>query len=254
MHLALFFNKEYIGSMMYNVKQFSTRLFIICLLIVASFFLSCNRRTNAPDAIDADTSYAFGMWMASQMGGMGLIDIRYDYDAFLRGFRDFNEAQETRLTPDRAMELISTAVMRLHSQEEERMWVEGELHREEGEAYMAANRARSGVSTTATGLQYEVISQGTGRRPGPDNTVRVHYEGTLIDGTVFDSSYRRGQPIEFHLGGVIAGWTEGLQLMNEGSTYRFVIPPELGFGARGTGSIPPNATLIFQVELISIVN
>ena len=241
--------------MMNKAKKFYICFLIALLLLASSLSLSCNRgRANSPDALDADTSYAFGMWMASQMSGMGLVDISYDYDAFMRGFRDFNEAQETRLTPDRAMELINVAVMRLHSQEEERMWLEGELNREEGEAFMAENSNRSGVVTTASGLQYEVITQGTGRMPGPTNTVRVHYEGTLIDGTIFDSSYRRGQPIEFPLNGVIAGWTEGLQLMNEGSTFRFVIPSELAYGPRGTGGIPPNSTLIFQVELIAVVD
>jgi len=241
--------------MMNKPKIFSVRFLLVVLFLIVSLSLSCNRgRTSNPDALDADTSYAFGMWMANQMSSMGLMDISYDYDAFMRGFRDFNEAQETRITPDRAMELISAAVMRIQAQDEEREWLEGELNREQGEAFMAVNRERSGVITTASGLQYEIISQGAGKRPGPTDTVRVHYEGTLIDGTVFDSSYRRGQPVEFPLNGVIAGWTEGLQLMNEGSIFRFVIPSELAYGNRGTGSIPPNSTLVFDVELIAVVD
>jgi FKBP-type peptidyl-prolyl cis-trans isomerase FkpA len=106
--------------------------------------------------------------------------------------------------------------------------------------------------TTASGLQYRVITQGTGPRPTAADSVRVHYRGTLTDGTVFDSSYDRGEPISFSVGGVIAGWTEGLQLMPVGSTYEFVIPSNLGYGASGNGPIPPNATLIFQVELLAI--
>jgi len=118
---------------------------------------------------------------------------------------------------------------------------------------MAENAARSGVTTTTSGLQYEVIKQGSGVKPGPDDSVRVNYEGTLIDGTVFDSSYASGQPIEFLLNAVIPGWIEGLQLMNEGSTYRFVIPPDLAYGSYGSGPIPPEATLIFTVDLLSVL-
>ena len=239
---------------MYKSKSFSPRFLIAIVCLVACLFLSCNRRTGSADALDADTSYAFGMLMASSLTGMGLMDLSFDYEAFTKGFRDFNEAQETRLTPDRAMELINIAVMRLQSQQDEQMWFEGERNREQGEAYMAENGTRSGVNTTASGLQYEVITQGSGRSPGPGDNVRVHYEGSLIDGTVFDSSYRRGEPIEFNLGMVIPGWTEGLQLMNEGSTCRFVIPPELAYGPGGTGTIPPFSTLIFRVELIAIVD
>lgn len=222
------------------------------LFFCAALFLSCGNRNEQPsaDALDSDTSYAFGMFIASQMG---LHDFSFDYDAFRDGFRDFNEGRELRITQNMAMEKISEAFNRFYAQEEERMWLEGERNREEGEAYMAENAIRSGVTTTASGLQYEVIVQGTGERPGPTDVVRVHYEGTLIDGTVFDSSFRRGEPIEFPLDRVISGWTEGLQLMQEGSTFRFVIPPHLAYGPSGAGPIPPNATLIFLVEFISIV-
>ena len=225
---------------------------VFTVFLCAALLAACQRERPAPNALDRDTSYAFGMFIASQMG---LNDISFDYNAFMEGFRDFNEARETRLTPDQAMERINTAFTRLQAQEDEQMWLEGEKNREEGELYMAENGSRSGVSTTASGLQYEVISQGSGERPGPTDMVRVNYEGTLIDGTVFDSSYTDdgGVPVEFPLNMVIAGWTEGLQLMNEGSTYRFVIPPDLAYGPGGGGPIPPSSTLIFQVELLAIV-
>ena len=125
--------------------------------------------------------------------------------------------------------------------------------KEEGEKFLQENALREGVKTTESGLQYEVLVAGKGAKPSAESTVKVHYEGTLIDGTVFDSSYERGEPIEFPLNGVIKGWTEGLQLMPVGAKYKLYIPYELGYGERGAGqNIPPYATLIFTVELLEI--
>ena len=125
--------------------------------------------------------------------------------------------------------------------------------KEEGEKFLAENAKREGVKTTASGLQYEVLEATIGQKPKATDTVRVHYEGTLIDGTVFDSSYKRGESISFPLNGVIKGWTEGLQLMSVGSKYKFFIPYQLAYGERGAGgSIPPYAALIFTVELLGI--
>ncbi|TRW17255.1 FKBP-type peptidyl-prolyl cis-trans isomerase [Glacieibacterium frigidum] len=120
-------------------------------------------------------------------------------------------------------------------------------------AYLKANKGKPGVITTASGLQYQVLTEGKGAKPTKSDTVAVHYEGKLIDGTVFDSSYQRGQPAVFPLDAVIPGWTEGVQLMTTGSKYRFVIPPELGYGKRGApGAIPPNSVLLFDVELLAV--
>jgi FKBP-type peptidyl-prolyl cis-trans isomerase len=122
-----------------------------------------------------------------------------------------------------------------------------------GKAFLEANGKKEGVTTTASGLQYKVIKAGTGAKPKATDTVNVHYKGTFLDGKTFDSSYDRGQPISFPLNGVIAGWTEGVQLMPVGSTYEFYIPSNLAYGERGAGgAIPPNATLIFVVELLGI--
>ncbi len=120
-------------------------------------------------------------------------------------------------------------------------------------AYLTTHKGKPGVKTTASGLQYEVLTEGTGPSPAATDTVAVHYEGKLLDGTVFDSSIARGQPAEFPLNRVIPGWTEGVQLMKVGSVYNFTIPPELGYGAQGAGGvIPPNAVLLFRIELLGV--
>ena len=123
-----------------------------------------------------------------------------------------------------------------------------------GEKFLQENASKEGVITTPSGLQYKVVREGEGRRPAATDTVVVHYRGTLIDGKEFDSSYKRGEPIEFHLNRVIRGWTEGVQLMQEGAEYRFYIPSQLGYGTRGAGrDIGPNEVLIFDVELLEVV-
>jgi FKBP-type peptidyl-prolyl cis-trans isomerase FklB len=123
----------------------------------------------------------------------------------------------------------------------------------EGRAFLAENAKRDGVVVLESGLQYEVLSAGDGAKPTREDSVRTHYHGTLIDGSVFDSSYQRGQPAEFPVGGVIAGWTEALQLMNAGSKWRLYVPSELAYGAQGVGSIPPHSTLVFDVELLDVL-
>lgn len=128
-----------------------------------------------------------------------------------------------------------------------------EKQKQRGEAFLAENKKKEGVKTLPSGLQYKVVKAGSGKKPKPNDTVTVHYRGTLIDGTEFDSSFRRGKPATFPVSGVIPGWTEGLQLMEEGAKWQLFVPPKLAYGERGAGGlIGPNATLIFDVELISI--
>ncbi|QCI14700.1 FKBP-type peptidyl-prolyl cis-trans isomerase [Pseudomonas putida] len=122
-----------------------------------------------------------------------------------------------------------------------------------GKEFLVENAKRDGITTLASGLQYEVITAGEGAQPTRESNVRTHYHGTLIDGTVFDSSYERGQPAEFPVGGVIPGWTEALQLMNAGSKWRLYVPSELAYGAQGVGSIPPHSVLVFDVELLDVL-
>jgi FKBP-type peptidyl-prolyl cis-trans isomerase len=234
------------------------------LVLAASLFLlifaSCRGEKPAPGALDRDTSYAFGMLLAATQPDFS--EFSYDYTAFMEGFRDFNEARETRLTQEAAQEKIiaafiarqNQAVPQMSEEELEEFWLLGQQNLAEGEAYLAENARRSGVITTPSGLQYEVLTQGTGARPTASDIVQVHYEGTFIDGTIFDSSFVRGAPFEFPLGGnFIPGWREGIQLMPVGSTYRFVIPSDLAYGPGAPGGFPPNATLIFQVELLDII-
>jgi FKBP-type peptidyl-prolyl cis-trans isomerase FklB len=122
-----------------------------------------------------------------------------------------------------------------------------------GKEFLVENAKRDGITTLASGLQFEVLTAGEGAKPTRESNVRTHYHGTLIDGTVFDSSYDRGQPAEFPVGGVIAGWTEALQLMNAGSKWRLYVPSELAYGAQGVGSIPPHSVLVFDVELLDVL-
>jgi FKBP-type peptidyl-prolyl cis-trans isomerase len=203
-------------------------------------------QTAVPGAgvLDTDASYAFGMAFAAEFKDIGL---KFDYDNFLAGFRDALEGKETRLTEEEAGNRIQTAYFAaLNARAESLMQQENE--------FLAVNAQKQGVITTGSGLQYEVVAEGKGSKPLATDTVRVNYEGTLIDGTVFDSSYARGEPAEFALDRVIEGWIEGIQLMNVGGTYQFYIPSNLAYGESGSGSsIPPYSTLIFKVELLDIV-
>jgi FKBP-type peptidyl-prolyl cis-trans isomerase len=168
------------------------------------------------------------------------------FDEILQGMKDSMSGGNTRLDPFEAQMKFQEAYIALMEKRDAQAM-------EQETAFLAENSRKPGVVITATGLQYEVVEEGRGARPEASDTVRVNYEGRLIDGIVFDSSYERGQPVEFPLDMVIPGWTEGIQLMSVGSKYKLYIPSELAYGPDGGGPIPPYSTLIFDVELLDII-
>jgi len=197
------------------------------------------------------TSYAFGMLIAMDME-LSDTGIEFDYDQFTHGFRDIMENRETSITFEEALSAIDAAFQQINARQTEKRRIEGEKNRAEGEAFLARNAERPGVEITPSGLQFELLSEGTGEKPGPSDSVLVNYEGSLIDGTVFDST--SGEPITIPLDVVIAGWSEGLRMTREGGRVRLYIPSELAYGEKGAGSvIGPNAVIIFEVELIAVV-
>lgn len=170
-------------------------------------------------------------------------------DAVIAGIRDAFSGAASQVGPEELN--ASFAVIRERMQAEAQQKAEAAAG--EGKAFLLKNGQREGVTTLPSGLQYEVLTAGEGDKPSAEDQVRTHYHGTLIDGTVFDSSYQRGQPAEFPVGGVIAGWTEALQLMGVGSKWRLYVPSELAYGAQGVGSIPPHSVLVFDVELLAVL-
>ena len=189
-------------------------------------------------------SYALGLIIGNNLKGMNIEGLLTT--EFTRAVEQVLNGEKLEMTEVQAQGLVQEF---LREQQE----AAGKAAREAGENFLAENAKREGVKVTETGLQYEVLTPALGIKPTPTDTVTCHYEGRLIDGTVFDSSYRRGEPASFPLQGVIRGWTEGLQLMSIGSKFRFFIPFDLAYGAQGAGgSIPPYAALIFDVELLGI--
>ena len=196
-------------------------------------------------------SYALGMNIA---GNIAELPLEIDGESLLRAIKTVLAQEKPELEQEDYAKYMQKFQQEVQSAGQKAMQEAAENNRTAGKEFLAANAKKEGVKTTASGLQYQILTEGNGPKPAKDQKVRVHYTGTLIDGKVFDSSVQRGEPAEFGLTQVIAGWTEGLQLMPVGSKFRFFIPAELAYGDRGApGASPPCAALIFDVELLAII-
>lgn len=190
-------------------------------------------------------SYALGLGIGQQLKSMNIAN--FDIEAFTRSITDVLTDKDTEMSAREAQQMLNDYFANKAKED-------AQVAIAEGKAYLEENGKREGVVTTKSGLQYEILTEGSGKQPKATDKVRCHYEGRLLDGTVFDSSYQRGEPADFPLNGVIPGWTEGVQLMKEGAKFRFHIPYLLAYGERGAGAqIPPYSTLVFDVELIKVL-
>lgn len=200
------------------------------------------------DSVEQKVSYGIGLQMGSQLRENSIEGL--EIDLVLQGLRTAFSGEPASVSNEDLQAAFNTLNEKRQAADKEKAGAA----EAEGLSYLAENALRSGVSVTESGLQYEVITAGSGDTPSAQSTVRTHYHGTFIDGRIFDSSVDRNQPAEFPVGGVIAGWTEALQMMTVGSKWRLVIPSKLGYGAQGAGgSIPPHCTLVFEIELLDIL-
>lgn len=223
---------------------------LVALLCFAIAITGCNQDMGNTGKADLSTeidsvSYALGFQNGTFLAREGITDI--DMSNYAAGLTNGLGSEEGALTQEEVYAVVNRYIQRLN---EER----STQNREEGASFLEENKGKDSVMVTESGLQYKILEEGDGESPSAENIVRVNYEGRLINGEVFDSSYERGQPAEFPLNQVIPGWTEGVQLMNEGATYEFYIPSELAYGARPPQGSPigPNETLIFKVELLEV--
>lgn len=197
-------------------------------------------------------SYALGLGIGRQLAQMGAEDL--NIDDFSQAIKDILTGKEPQVSDQEAQKLVTTFFEEQEAKQRAAAAEKYKDNKEKGEAWLANKAMEEGVVALPSGLLYQVLNEGSGKKPTAADTVECHYEGSLIDGTVFDSSYKRGESATFPLNGVIAGWTEGVQLMSEGAKYRFFIPYQLAYGERGAGqAIPPFAALVFDVELIKVL-
>ena len=231
---------------------------VICCMVMAvsMFFCACGNCAEAnitKEKIDSDKQVKFGYALGSDVGrNFKKQGFDFNLDAFLAGFKASFTGTESKMTEEEigsALQEFQTEMITKMMEERAKKATE---NKEAGEKFLAENKTKEGVKTTESGLQYIIEKEGEGESPAAEDTVEVHYRGTLLDGTEFDSSYKRNEPAKFPLNRVIKGWTEGVQLMKKGAKYKFFIPSELAYGENGAGeTIGPNSTLIFEVELLS---
>lgn len=211
------------------------------------YFASCQQKSSTSSKLENEldsVSYSLGVSVAQNLKMSGMEEI--NADLFAQGIEDMMKTDTPQIIPAVADQLINSYLTELRTRASEKS-------KKESEDFLAENKEKDGIDTTESGLQYEVIQQGSGATPDENDQVTVHYTGKTINGNIFDSSVERGEPVTFNVGQVIPGWTEGLQLMQEGGKMRFYIPSELAYGTRGAGpDIPPHSALIFDVELISV--
>ena len=225
------------------------------LILLSSFLSAALLATGCGQKIDVKTddqklSYGIGLNIGAGLKKDGL---NIDPETLAAGIRDAQSGVKPLVAPEEIAKIMAAKQQEMMTKQTQQAQVLGQKNLADGEAFLAANKTKEGVQTTASGLQYKVLKQGTGKKPTEASSVTVTYTGKLIDGTVFDASEKHGGTATFPLKGVIPGWTEGMQLMSEGASYEFYIPAKLAYGERGAGgAIPPNATLVFEVGLVKI--
>lgn len=222
-----------------------------CGLILAAVTISINTWATELNTDEQKLGYIIGMDIGKSLREQNT-DV--DLDSLVDAIRATYKGDELALTDEEAAAIRQTYVQKRQAAAQAETAVAGQKNATEGQKFLTENKLKDGVQTTESGLQYKVVSMGEGAKPVATDTVKVHYSGKLLDGTEFDSSYARNEPISFALNRVIPGWTEGVQLMPIGSKFEFYIAPELAYGEGGGGPIPPNSTLTFVVELLDIEN
>jgi FKBP-type peptidyl-prolyl cis-trans isomerase FklB len=220
---------------------------ILAVLCIATQAFSADTKVLKTDK--DKISYIIGINMGNRFK-KDAIDV--NTDMFMKGFKDAQSGTKPMLNDEEMAAVMTVFQQQMQAKQMEKIKVIAEKNKKAGDTFLADNKKKDGVITLKSGLQYKVITEGTGKMPKESDKVTTHYRGTLVDGTEFDSSYKRGEPVSFPVNGVIPGWTEALQLMKSGSKWQLFIPSDLAYGENGPETIGPNATLIFDIELISV--